>query len=91
MYYPSLPADPARKASTQPYDVLITQMNVQVIRLAELDTLKNSLVGLPGSSGLTVEQRKRLTIAVELVANPSERSPCLLQPQACALDIMTIS
>jgi ABC-type multidrug transport system ATPase subunit len=28
-------------------------------------------VGLPGKSGLSVEQRKRLTIAVELVANPS--------------------
>lgn len=30
-----------------------------------------SQVGLPGVSGLSVEQRKRLTIAVELVANPS--------------------
>jgi ABC-type histidine transport system ATPase subunit len=28
-------------------------------------------VGLPGVSGLSTEQRKRLTIAVELVANPS--------------------
>jgi hypothetical protein len=28
-------------------------------------------VGRPGQSGLSVEQRKRLTIAVELVANPS--------------------
>jgi len=28
-------------------------------------------VGVPGFSGLSVEQRKRLTIAVELVANPS--------------------
>ena len=28
-------------------------------------------VGKPGISGLSVEQRKRLTIAVELVANPS--------------------
>jgi len=28
-------------------------------------------VGIPGKSGLSVEQRKRLTIAVELVANPS--------------------
>ena len=30
-----------------------------------------SQVGKPGISGLSVEQRKRLTIAVELVANPS--------------------
>ncbi len=28
-------------------------------------------VGVPGQTGLSVEQRKRLTIAVELVANPS--------------------
>jgi hypothetical protein len=28
-------------------------------------------VGLPGIDGLSTEQRKRLTIAVELVANPS--------------------
>ncbi|XVF05337.1 hypothetical protein REPUB_Repub05bG0163600 [Reevesia pubescens] len=43
----------------------------EVMRLVELDTLRNALVGLPGSSGLSTEQRKRLTIAVELVANPS--------------------
>ena len=33
--------------------------------------LRNALVGMPGVSGLSVEQRKRLTIAVELVSNPS--------------------
>ncbi|KAL5580752.1 hypothetical protein UlMin_013194 [Ulmus minor] len=43
----------------------------EVMRLVELDTLRNALVGLPGTSGLSTEQRKRLTIAVELVANPS--------------------
>ena len=37
----------------------------------ELTSLRHALVGLPGTSGLSVEQRKRLTIAVELVANPS--------------------
>ncbi|KAL8225145.1 hypothetical protein R6Q57_017702 [Mikania cordata] len=42
-----------------------------VMKLVELDVLKDALVGLPGSSGLSTEQRKRLTIAVELVANPS--------------------
>nr|GLL38164.1 ABC transporter G family member 32-like [Ipomoea trifida] len=30
-----------------------------------------ALVGLPGVDGLSTEQRKRLTIAIELVANPS--------------------
>jgi ABC-type phosphonate transport system ATPase subunit len=29
------------------------------------------LVGMPGVNGLSVEQRKRLTIGVELVANPA--------------------
>ncbi|XP_028784726.1 ABC transporter G family member 31 [Neltuma alba] len=43
----------------------------EVMRLVELDALRHALVGLPGSSGLSTEQRKRLTIAVELVANPS--------------------
>lgn len=37
----------------------------------ELEALRASLVGIPGKDGLSVEQRKRLTIAVELVANPS--------------------
>ena len=31
----------------------------------------NVQVGIPGMTGLSVEQRKRVTIAVELVANPS--------------------
>ncbi|KAL1829196.1 hypothetical protein ACET3Z_007608 [Daucus carota] len=43
----------------------------EVLELVELDTLKEGLVGLPGVNGLSTEQRKRLTIAVELVSNPS--------------------
>ncbi|XP_024515265.1 pleiotropic drug resistance protein 1 [Selaginella moellendorffii] len=43
----------------------------EVMSLVELTPLRNALVGLPGVSGLSVEQRKRLTIAVELVSNPS--------------------
>lgn len=39
--------------------------------MEELNSLRYALVGLPGSSGLSTEQRKRLTISVELVANPS--------------------
>lgn len=39
--------------------------------LVELTPLRGALVGLPGVDGLSTEQRKRLTIAVELVANPS--------------------
>ncbi|KAK6772873.1 hypothetical protein RDI58_028111 [Solanum bulbocastanum] len=43
----------------------------QVMDLVELGPLRSALVGLPGVNGLSTEQRKRLTIAVELVANPS--------------------
>lgn len=43
----------------------------EIMELVELTTLRDALVGLPGVNGLSTEQRKRLTIAVELVANPS--------------------
>ncbi|KAJ7527147.1 hypothetical protein O6H91_16G039300 [Diphasiastrum complanatum] len=43
----------------------------EVMELVELTPLRDALVGLPGVTGLSTEQRKRLTIAVELVANPS--------------------
>jgi ABC-type multidrug transport system ATPase subunit len=43
----------------------------EVLETIELDGIKDSLVGIPGQSGLSTEQRKRLTIAVELVSNPS--------------------
>lgn len=42
----------------------------EVMDIVELMPIQFDLVGLPGS-GLSVEQRKRLTIGVELVANPS--------------------
>ena len=42
-----------------------------VLDIVELTPLRHTLVGMPGVSGLSVEQRKRLTIAVELVSNPS--------------------
>uniref|UniRef100_A0A161ZXM9 ABC transporter domain-containing protein n=1 Tax=Daucus carota subsp. sativus TaxID=79200 RepID=A0A161ZXM9_DAUCS len=43
----------------------------EVLELVEINNIRNALVGLPGVNGLSIEQRKRLTIAVELVANPS--------------------
>ncbi|XP_076904316.1 ABC transporter G family member 35-like [Bidens hawaiensis] len=43
----------------------------EVMELVELENIKDAIVGLPAVSGLSTEQRKRLTIAVELVANPS--------------------
>ncbi|PSC69400.1 Pleiotropic drug resistance 1 [Micractinium conductrix] len=42
----------------------------EIMDLIELTPIAHSPVGIPGS-GLNVEQRKRQTIAVELVANPS--------------------
>lgn len=35
------------------------------MKVVELDILRDSLVGVPGQSGLSVEARKRLSIAVE--------------------------
>ncbi|GER48392.1 pleiotropic drug resistance protein, partial [Striga asiatica] len=53
-------------------DVKTKKMFVEeVMELVELTNLRGALVGLPGINGLSTEQRKRLTIAVELVANPS--------------------
>lgn len=49
----------------------VEQFITEVMALVELDSLSDALVGRAGQSGLSVEQRKRLTIAVELVANPS--------------------
>ncbi|KAJ4749154.1 ABC transporter G family member 36 [Rhynchospora pubera] len=43
----------------------------EVMELVELTALRDSIVGTAGVNGLSTEQRKRLTIAVELVANPS--------------------
>ena len=43
----------------------------EVISLVELTDLKNAMVGIPGATGLSAEQRKRLTIAVELVVSAS--------------------
>ncbi|KAL6330920.1 hypothetical protein AAG906_009348 [Vitis piasezkii] len=43
----------------------------EVMELIELTPLGEALVGYPNVNGLSIEQRKRLTIAVELVANPS--------------------
>lgn len=46
-----------------------------VLDLVELHGLRNSLVGVGvgggRDAGLSLEQRKRLSIAVELVANPA--------------------
>ncbi|KAG4940864.1 hypothetical protein JHK87_044735 [Glycine soja] len=38
---------------------------------SNLNLLREALVGLPGVSGLSTEQRKRLTITIEVVGSPS--------------------
>ncbi|KAK6267900.1 hypothetical protein QUC31_012060 [Theobroma cacao] len=43
----------------------------EVMELMELSPLRDAVVGLLGVNGLSLEQRKRLTVAVELMANPS--------------------
>ncbi|XP_048433500.1 pleiotropic drug resistance protein 3-like isoform X1 [Pyrus x bretschneideri] len=48
-----------------------SQFVKEVLQMIELDEVKDELVGSPGGSGISTEQRKRLTIAVELVSNPS--------------------
>ncbi|RDW60660.1 AtrD-2 [Coleophoma cylindrospora] len=42
----------------------------EVIKILEMETFANAVVGVPGE-GLNVEQRKRLTIGVELAAKPA--------------------
>ncbi|PQE18314.1 Brefeldin A resistance protein [Rutstroemia sp. NJR-2017a WRK4] len=42
-----------------------------IISLLELESIADALIGEPGDSGLNVEERKRVTIGVELAAKPS--------------------
>lgn len=42
----------------------------ETLEIVDMTDIQHSLVGTKGVSGLSVEQRKRLSIAVELVSNP---------------------
>lgn len=58
-----------RQSRDTPDEEKLRYVNV-IIDLLELNDLEHTLIGAPGS-GLSIEQRKRLTIAIELVAKPS--------------------
>nr|XP_017250971.1 PREDICTED: pleiotropic drug resistance protein 3-like [Daucus carota subsp. sativus] len=51
--------------------IIIMEFVTEVLQMIELEDIQDSIVGIPGVSGISFEQRKRLTIAVELVSNPS--------------------
>jgi ABC-type multidrug transport system ATPase subunit len=50
---------------------IIVKFCKQLLADVELSTLAYSLVGSENGSGLSFEQKKRLSIAVELAASPS--------------------
>jgi ABC-type multidrug transport system ATPase subunit len=52
-------------------DDVIVAVCEQILADVELQMLANSLVGNENGSGLSFEQKKRLSIAVELAASPS--------------------
>ncbi|ERM97074.1 hypothetical protein AMTR_s00122p00120860 [Amborella trichopoda] len=60
-----------KKQETFAHSPQVTMFVEEVMELVELKSIRNALVGLPGVNELLTEQRKRLTIAVELVANTS--------------------
>ncbi|KAM0040473.1 putative ABC-type xenobiotic transporter [Helianthus debilis subsp. tardiflorus] len=51
--------------------IVLPKFVEEILETVELYAIKDALVGIPGVSGLSTEQRKRLTVAVEVVANPS--------------------
>ncbi|CAG8947101.1 unnamed protein product [Penicillium salamii] len=58
-----------RQPSSTPRDEKITYVD-HIIRLLELHDICDALIGVPGA-GLSIEQRKRVTLGVELVAKPT--------------------
>jgi len=64
------------------------------MELVELENLRDALVGMRSVDGFSIEQRKRITIVVEFVANPSiifiDDLTCVLDARASAIVMQTI-
>ena len=58
----------------------------QILDMLELSPIQNFLVGSDETGGLSFEQKKRLSIAVELVANPS----IIFLDEVCTVSISAI-
>lgn len=58
-----------RQPNTTPYNERVAYVD-EVIKVLEMESYADAVVGVPGE-GLNVEQRKRLTIGVELAAKPA--------------------
>ena len=52
-------------------DESVTKFVEQTLEMLELTSIQDLQVGSDAGGGLSFEQRKRLSIAIELVANPS--------------------
>lgn len=48
-----------------------THVRVSCLQMLELDQIGDRLIGSDEEGGLSLEQRKRTTLGVELAANPS--------------------
>ncbi|KAL2826319.1 ABC-2 type transporter-domain-containing protein [Aspergillus cavernicola] len=58
-----------RQPSTVPEEEKMAYVD-HIIELLELHDIRDALIGVPGA-GLSIEQRKRVTLGVELVAKPT--------------------
>ena len=85
---PLLPLVKLSTAEKVAYACQSMKSGAQVMGLVELEPLSNVIIGMPGS-GLSIEARKRCSIAVELVANPGEapivHAACMLPVALCML------
>lgn len=58
-----------RQAASISYEQKMKDVD-EILRLLELEDLQDAIIGSPGA-GLSIERRKRVTIAVELAARPT--------------------